>query len=51
MTLAPLFAKSNAVSLPIPVFAPVTIAVLPKHYKTTEQKYIDHSSWFPNLTD
>ena len=31
MTLAPLCAKSNAVSLPIPVFAPVTIAVLPKH--------------------
>ena len=30
MTLAPLLARSEAVSFPIPVFAPVTITVLPK---------------------
>ena len=29
MTLAPLFARSSAVSLPIPVLAPVIITVLP----------------------
>ena len=38
MTLAPLLAKSKAVPLPIPVFAPVTIAVLPTRKQLSQHK-------------
>ena len=38
ITLAPLLAKSSAVSFPIPVFEPVTIAVFPKTAKSNELK-------------